>query len=103
MHDWPREAAQTSRTKLQAGTELRIIFAMTLALGVSSPTVTTSSGHGINPGSFSIAPTVNAAETLQLMKLASLNVDDATSAIISDGDERRAGTQQQPNDEANDL
>jgi len=82
---------------------LRIIFAMTLALGVSSPTVTTSSGHGINPGSFNIAPTVSAAETLHLMKLASLSVDDAASAIVSDGDERRAGTQQELNDESDDL
>ena len=83
---------------------MRIIFAMTLALGVSSPTVTTNSSNGINPGSFEIASTVSPSETLHLLKLASLNVKDAATAI--DDDELRAPAKQDPGPdeaEADDL
>jgi hypothetical protein len=74
--------------------ELRIIFAMTLALGVSSPTVTTNSSNGINPGSFEVAPVVSPAETLHLLKTASLNFKDG--AVLNDGVETYDATRDEP-------
>lgn len=81
---------------------MRIIFAMTLALGVSSPIVTTNSSNGINPGSFQIESTVSPAETLHLLKLASVNPADG--AVVNDGNETRNTTREEPMaDEADDL
>jgi hypothetical protein len=77
---------------------------MTLALGVSSPTVTTSSSSGINPGSFETASTINPVETLRLLKLASLTPSDDTSVIVNDGTDAREPAKEEPAaDEADNL
>jgi hypothetical protein len=67
---------------------------MTLALGVSSPTVTTNSSNGINPNSFEIAPAVSPTETLHLLKTASLNFKD--NAELHDGVETYDATKDEP-------
>jgi len=90
-----RSRANFSKNQ-QAGKELRIIFAMTLALGVSSPTVTTNSSNGINPGSFEIASAVSPSETLRMLKLASLTPSDDTSVVINDGAEPRETAKEDP-------
>jgi hypothetical protein len=74
---------------------LRIIFAMILALGVSSPTVTTNSSNGIDPGSFKIAPAVDPAETLHLLKVASLTAGNV-SASVNDGVEAHDAIKEEP-------